>query len=226
MQAGASWLAMLIQTSRTLLTMMSVLLISGVLSGCQTSSPVPRSVPLHSATVPVDRDHPWWRERTASIQANVDRGDARVIFIGDSITQGWEARGWTTWESFYKPRGAVNLGISGDRTQHVLWRLENGHLDGIDPALAVVMIGTNNSGDNTSVEIAQGVEAIVNVLQERLPETRILILAIFPRGESPDDHRRQVNDGANTLIEALAQRDGVEFLDIGEAFLTSDGVLS
>jgi beta-glucosidase len=149
-----------------------------------------------------------------------------LIFIGDSITQGWGAAGWSTWESFYAPRGGVNLGISGDRTQHVLWRLQNGHLDGIDPALAVIMIGTNNAGDNTSQEIADGVEAIVNTVQGKLPETEILILAIFPRGATPQDLRRRVNDGATAIFAALAERDGVEFLDIGGAFLSGDGTLS
>ena len=206
-------------------TALIVPMVAGGLAGCTAPGEAPRSVPLHSATTPVDREHPWWKERTAGIQANVDRGDARLIFIGDSITQGWGSVGWSTWESFYVPRGGVNLGISGDRTQHVLWRLQNGHLDGIDPELAVIMIGTNNAGDNTSQEIADGVEAIVNTVQEKLPDTEVLILAIFPRGATPEDLRRRVNDGATAIFAALAERDGVEFLDIGDAFLSGDGTL-
>jgi hypothetical protein len=109
----------------------------------------------------------------------VAKGEGDVIFIGDSITQGWEGEGKDVWARFYGPRNAINLGIGGDRTQHVLWRLENGNLKGLAPKAAVVMIGTNNSNgeDNTVEQIADGVTAIVKkpliftprLLRERSP---------------------------------------------------------
>src|SRR5690606_12812048 len=104
---------------------------------------------------------------------------AQVIFIGDSITQGWEGEVKEIWAEHFDKFNALNLGISGDRTQHVLWRLDNGNLEGIKPKAAVVMIGTNNSNweDNTAEQIADGVKAIVAKLREKLPETRVLLVA-------------------------------------------------
>ena len=92
---------------------------------------------------------PDWLQRAAEAG-----GKAEVIFIGDSITQGWEGEGKDVWTRYYAPRNAVNLGIGGDRTQHVIWRIENGELDGLSPKALVLMIGTNNSGDNTGAQIA------------------------------------------------------------------------
>ena len=97
------------------------------------------------------------------------------------------------WKKYYGKRNAVNLGIGGDQTQHVLWRLENGNIDGISPKLAVLMIGTNNAGCGTPEEIAAGVKAIVEKLHAKLPEIKILILAIFPRGADNNDALRKVN---------------------------------
>jgi beta-glucosidase len=166
-------------------------------------------------------------KRHQSMNERVAKGNVDLIFIGDSITQGWEGGGAKkVWEEYYGKRNAVNLGISGDRTQHVLWRLENGNIKGISPKLAVIMIGTNNSGSNTSEEIADGVKAIVKKLREDLPETKILILGIFPRGENPENKQRQVNIGANALIAKAADNKMVHYLDIGDKFLAPDGALS
>ena len=85
-------------------------------------------------------------KRHDSFNERVKQGNVDLIFIGDSITQGWENSGKAAWSEAYGKRNAVNLGISGDRTQHVLWRLDNGNIEGIKPKLAVIMIGTNNSG--------------------------------------------------------------------------------
>ncbi len=140
----------------------------------------------HSAVVPAPRTDQGWKDRAALLNQRIkDNTEARVLFIGDSITQGWEGAGKEVWDKFYGDRKAVNIGIGGDRTQHVLYRLENGNLEGVKPKAAVVMIGTNNSNgeDNTAGQIADGVAAIVNRLRAALPETKILLLAIFPRGE-------------------------------------------
>jgi beta-glucosidase len=160
------------------------------------------------------------------MNARVKRGNVRLVFIGDSITQGWESSGRNVWRTFYGKRQAVNLGIGGDRTQHVLWRLDHGNIDGISPKLAVVMIGTNNAGVNTSEEIAEGVAKIVERLRTKLPETKILVLAIFPRGPNQDDAARKVNQGANELIAKLADGETVTYLDIGSRFTKPDGTLS
>jgi lysophospholipase L1-like esterase len=182
--------------------------------------------PTHSAVTPVPRDE-GWMQRHNSFNERVKQGNVDLLLIGDSITQGWEGDGAKdVWEKHYTPRNAVNLGIGGDRTQHVLWRLDHGNIEGISPKLAVLMIGTNNSGDNTSQEIADGITAIVRKLRTSLPETKVLILAIFPRGADNNDARRQVNEGANEIVAKLADDKDVFYLDIGPKFLADDGTLS
>ncbi len=165
-------------------------------------------------------------QRHESFNERVKQGNVDLIFIGDSITAGWERAGKPVWDEFYAKRNAVNLGIGGDRTQHVLWRLDHGNIDGIKPKLAVLMIGTNNSGTNSSEQIAAGVTAIVEMLRAKLPETKVLILAIFPRGENNDDPKRKVNVGANAIIQKLADGKMIHYLDIGPKFLAADGGLS
>ncbi len=179
---------------------------------------------LHVATDPVPREG-GWLERHEGMNARVAQGNVDLIFIGDSITQGWETEGQKAWGRFYGHRHAVNLGISGDRTQHVLWRLDHGNLQGISPKAAVIMIGTNNSRDNSAEEIADGITAIVESLREKTPDTKILLLAIFPRGATPDDPQRQVTQKANAIVAKLADDQHVFFLDIGKKFLHEDETL-
>jgi lysophospholipase L1-like esterase len=165
-------------------------------------------------------------KRHESFNERVKKGNVDLLFIGDSITQGWEGSGAKVWKEFYDKRNAVNLGIGGDRTQHVLWRLDHGNIEGIKPKLAVLMIGTNNSGSNTSEQIAAGVTAIVEKLRTQLPETKVLVLGIFPRGENNEHKQRKVNAGANEIISKLADDKNVFYLDIGPKFTDDSGNLS
>ena len=180
----------------------------------------------HDAIVPVPRDGKWWQDRHNAMNARVKQGNVDLLLIGDSITHAWESNGKDVWARSYAKRNAVNLGIGGDRTQHVLWRLQNGNIDGISPKLAVIMIGTNNSGSNSPEQIAEGIEAIVELLREKKPETKVLILAIFPRGPNKDDPLRQVNEKANAIVAELADGEAVHFLDIGPKFTKPDGTLT
>jgi beta-glucosidase len=178
-------------------------------------------------TAPVDRKMDWWMKRQTRINENVKQGDAQLLFIGDSITQGWEGAGKDVWQKHYGKRHAVNLGIGGDQTQHVLWRLEHGNLEGIKPKLAVLMIGTNNaSAGNTPSEIAAGVKAIIGKIRATLPETKVLVLAIFPRGADADDPIRKITAAANLQIARLADHKNVFYLDIGKNFLGPEEALS
>src|SRR5439155_6273181 len=126
------------------------------------------------------------------------RGGVEVLFLGDSITDAWGgeghgrgATGSKIFEEEFVPLKAANFGIGGDRTQHVLWRLQNGELEGIQPKVVMLMIGTNNSNtnaktkieDNTAEEIAAGVTAIVKEIHKRSPRTKVLLLGVFPRGQ-------------------------------------------
>ncbi|OYW21832.1 MAG: GDSL family lipase [Planctomycetales bacterium 12-60-4] len=181
--------------------------------------------PMHDAVMPVPREG-GWMNRHNSFNERVKQGNVDLIFIGDSITQGWEGAGKDVWAKSYTPRHAVNLGIGGDRTQHVLWRLDNGNIEGIKPRLAVIMIGTNNSGTNTSEQIADGITAIVEKLRTKLPETKILLLGIFPRGADNSDAKRIKNNEANATVAKLADGKMITYLDIGPKFLAADGTLS
>lgn len=168
----------------------------------------------------------WWMPRhEQKLKELAEMKTVDLLMIGDSITHGWEKNGKQMWDEYYAKRNAVNLGIGGDRTQHVLWRLQNGNIAGISPKLAVIMIGTNNSGSNTPEEIAAGIKAIVDLLRSRLPQTKVLILAIFPRGASAEEPRHVVNQKANALVAKLDDGKMIQYLDIGPKFLT-DGKLT
>ena len=177
-------------------------------------------------------DQAWWMGMHRSF---LDRAKAKavdVLFLGDSITQGWDGNGSRTWERYYVPRNAANFGIGGDRTQHVLWRIDHDELHEINPKVVVLMIGTNNLGSNPPEEIAGGVNTIVAELREKLPMTKILLLGVFPRGrfvtkeliEKTD--RVQVDPRIDRINERIIKLDDgkmVKYLDIGGVFLDADG---
>ena len=190
------------------------------------------------ATSPVPRDAGWMK-RHESFNVISKEGKAPLVFLGDSITQGWSGKGKAAWEKYFAPLGAANFGIGGDRTEHVLWRLQNGNYDGLKPKLTVLMIGTNNTGHQgrpqkelndaiyncTADQTAEGVAAIVKLLREKQPQMKILLLGIFPRGATTEDAMRKQNAATNAIISKLADGQNVHFLDIGDTFLQPDGVL-
>jgi len=173
---------------------------------------------------PVPRDANWMK-RHDLINSRAVPGEVDLLFIGDSITQGWEGAGKAAWAKFYGPRKAMNAGIGGDRTQHVLWRIDNGNVAGITPKVAVVMIGTNNAKGDEPAHTAAGIEAIVKQLRKKLPATKILLLGVFPRGATPEDALRKKNTAVNEIIAKLDDGEHVFYLDIGPKFLTADGTL-
>lgn len=175
------------------------------------------------STVPVPREDDWWTKRHKESVERAKKGDVELLFLGDSITQGWNDN--ETWKEHYEPRKAANFGFSGDRTQHVLWRLENGEIDGIKPRGIVLMIGTNNAGADSAEDIAEGITRIVSTLRERLPDSNILLLGVFPRGEEPNPIREKLDD-VNARIAKLDDGGKVHYLDIGPSFLEDDGTIS
>ncbi|HEY9025342.1 MAG TPA: GDSL-type esterase/lipase family protein [Burkholderiaceae bacterium] len=152
----------------------------------------------------------------------------KLVFIGDSITEGWEKEGQSVWQRAYAPHDALDLGFGGDRTENVLWRLQHGELDGLAPKVTVLMIGTNNTGHRAEdpQTTAAGIRRIVQEIRQRLPGTQVLLLAIFPRGEKPDDELRRLNERVNGLIAPLADGRVVHYLNINAAFTRPDGTLS
>ena len=160
------------------------------------------------------------------------KGGIDLYFIGDSITDGWHGSGKEVWKKEFAGWNAENFGIGGDRTQHVLWRLENGELDGVKPKVFVMMIGTNNLGGNTDDQIVAGNAAIIKELETTNPQAKILLLGIFPRwaNRAPkgEEQSEKTMDRIKLINEKLAKLDdgkNVKFFDFGDKFLAADGTL-
>jgi len=170
-----------------------------------------------------------WMKRHDGFVEIAKKGNVDVLFLGDSITDGWRGKGGkTAWDKAFGSMKPANFGIGGDRTEHVLWRIQNGELDGIKPKVAVLMIGTNNSGGNDAEQIAEGVTSIVKTIQKKTPETKVLLLAIFPRGNAKTQEFTPQNDkiiAVNKIIAKLDDGSKVKYLDIGSKLL-KDGKLS
>lgn len=222
-----------------------LLSLAAPLAMAQPAAPIETEPPGPLATTPVPRtseDSEWWPPRHEAKLGERDKWahseePLRLVFLGDSITHSWEnnATAKRIWSERYAPHGAMNLGFSGDRTEHVLWRLgvgpageENNELAGLSPDVIVLMIGTNNTGhrQDPPEATAEGIEAIVTRLHEISPSTHVLLLGVFPRGVEPNDPLRQINAAINDQIAALGERDGVTFVNLGDTFLDADGVLS
>ena len=181
-----------------------------------------------AAVVPVSRTESWWTTQHEQALARVRQGDVDLLLIGDSITQGWADEGRRIWDVYYGRRRAVNLGFNGDRTEHVLWRLDHGEVEGIAPKLAVVMIGTNNTGTrhDPPEETAAGIQAILTILRTRLPGTKILLLGVFPRSALANDPFRRLNAAINDRLRHYADNQQVFFLDLSRHFLDDQGRLA
>jgi lysophospholipase L1-like esterase len=186
-----------------------------------------------SSTEPAARkkEYPWmsvasWNQRHEAMVKRTKEGNIDLLFVGDSITEGWGNN--SVWQNTYGPLNAANIGIGGDTTENVLWRLENGVVDGISPKAAVVLIGTNNFGleGHSPDAVARGVAAVVQTLRRKLPSTKILLLAIFPRDEKPNADIRKRIKTVNEQIARLEDRKTVRFLDIGSRLSNPDGSLS
>ena len=187
----------------------------------------------NTALIPTPRDYPtnWLAQHEANVSA-ARRGGIDVLFLGDSITAGW---GWGTggmaiWQRDFAPRHAANFGIGWDRIQNVLWRIENGELEGIEPRVVILLIGTNNAGNedngrprNSTPEIIEGAANLIHRIEFHLPQAKIVLFAIFPRGAPADPVRTQIAS-VNAGLAKLAG-DKVQFLDIGREFLETDGTL-
>ena len=160
--------------------------------------------------------------------ARFQQGPVDLLFIEDSITQGWEEDGRRVWDTFYVRRRAVNLGFNSNQTDNVLWRLQLGELDGIATKLTVLMIGTKNATmrEDPPEHTAAGIQAILTTLRTHLPQTKVLLLAVFPKGASADDPHRLVNQAVNERLRTFADQRHVFFLDLGKRFLDKAGRLS
>lgn len=193
------------------------------------AAPVPRGPEF----VPSD---PEWMAKHEQFCARAKSGGIDLLFLGDSITDFWDdpdpqRGGLRVWNENFSGRAAVNFGIGADRTQHVLWRIRNGTLDGADPRAVVLMIGTNNTGyerdrptvrRNAPEEVVEAIHLIIAEIRARIPRARILLFAILPRGAADDPVRAEIQ-AINAGLTALVRDSHVKFIDIGAQFLHVDG---
>lgn len=170
----------------------------------------------------------WWLPRHEEKLAQAAKGNIDWVMIGDSITNNWEDPGKEVMEKYFSELNVLNLGYGGDRTENVIWRLQHGELDNVNPKFISIMIGTNNTGFRMEKpeNIAKGVEKILDLVQQKAPNAKVLLQAIFPRGEKIDDGLRVNNKRVNELLEKLAEQKQVMFANFNSAFLESDGVLT
>ncbi|XP_025869831.2 platelet-activating factor acetylhydrolase IB subunit alpha1 [Vulpes vulpes] len=149
--------------------------------------------------------------------------EPEVVFIGDSLVQLMHQ--CEIWRELFSPLHALNFGIGSDSTQHVLWRLENGELEHIRPKIVVVWVGTNNHG-HTAEQVTGGIKAIVQLVNQRQPQARVVVLGLLPRGQHPNPLREK-NRRVNELVRAaLAGHPRAHFLDADPGFVHSDGTIS
>ena len=162
--------------------------------------------------------------RFEQIEKLVKSQPYRAIFFGDSITEWWSGE---VWRDNLGRRGVINAGVAGDRTEHLIWRLDHGNLDGPPPKVAIVLIGTNDLGHGRSVaDAAEGIRAVLVKLRTREPDTRILLLGLWPRGAGPSDPLRKKVNEVNRLIQRCADFKHVYYADIGGVLLDARGELS
>jgi lysophospholipase L1-like esterase len=195
----------------------------------------PPAKPDASAAIEKKDANGAFRRMHDSFLARGKEGPIGTLFLGDSITAGW-TKAPHVWEHYYGKFQPANFGIGGDQTQHVIWRIENGELDGIHPKVVVLMLGTNNSGAHTAAEIAAADKKIVEMIRTKIPESKVLLLAIFPRGPRKNAEgvvtetvaadaakRMDVINAANAELAKLDDGKNVRFLNINAKFLGDDG---
>ena len=202
---------------------------------CATAqTPAAPTVDASAAIEKKDNDGRF-RRAHESFLARGKSGPIGVLFLGDSITAGW-TKAPHIWEHYYGKFQPANFGIGGDQTQHVIWRIENGELDGISPKVVVLMLGTNNTGQHTAAEIVAADKKIIQMIRAKVPQAKVLLLAIFPRGPRKNQQgvvteavaadakkRMDIITEANTELAKLDDGKNVRFLDINARFLGEDG---
>jgi lysophospholipase L1-like esterase len=207
---------------------LSVLWISCLIGRLVPAAETNRISGLTRCTTPVPREGKAYDRFLELNKRTKEAGtNAQLIFVGDSITQGWEGNGKTAWDKYYAPRHALNLGIGSDHTQHVLWRLEHGNVDGLNPKVAVVLIGVNNIPDenNSAGDVLAGVTTVVRTLRQKLPNTKVLLLGIFPFREDFNPQRGKALQ-VNQALHHLADQSNIFFLDLGHLFIQPNGKIS
>jgi lysophospholipase L1-like esterase len=180
---------------------------------------------------PRTQDYDWmkiteWCQRFQNNLADRARAQAKLAFIGDSITQGWTDRASDVWQSHFGKYQPLRLGIGGDKTQNVIWRMQHGELKGLNLKAVVLLIGTNNLGwGDTPRDVVYGVKAVIETIKKEQPQAKIIQMAIFPREQQASHPMRGKIAETNRLLKEQAGALGVTLLDIGSSFLDREGAI-
>jgi beta-glucosidase len=216
--------------------LVAALLFCGVFSvnSAAQTTPATEPTPEQMSAGPAPAGKPWepaygywkaaptaWIPTHNGYVAAMKKGPSNIVFFGDSITNGWGGDGKAIWAEKYAPLGAINIGIGGDTTRNLLWRMDHGALDGATPKLVIVMIGVNNifTGNGTPEEIAQGIDAVVKEVHAKVPDAKILLLSVLPNGNGGVNEKSKQIDA---LISKLDVPNG-KYLDLTDKFSTPDG---
>jgi lysophospholipase L1-like esterase len=184
------------------------------------------AMPRAATPVPRTERQGWMAQHDANV-ALARKGNIAVLFMGDSITRSWSREGHEVWAAHYAQKQVANFGISGDCTEHVLWRVQNGELENIKPKVVVLLIGTNNLTQNDSpADIARAITAIIEEIRQRSPDTCILLVGVLPRRQAADHHDRESIREINRRLAPLHDGKHVMYLDVGGKLLQPDGSLS
>lgn len=183
------------------------------------TNPTPRTIEYSWMSVDA------WDKMFAEDVAVAEKGGVDLLFVGDSITAGWN---WDIWQKNFAQYNPANFGIGGDHTGNLLWRLKYGHAEKLHPKAVVMLIGVNNFGHlhETPEQVFQGIKACVNQLRKLYPNAKILVNAIFPFEESAQSPRRADVKTANALVKTLNDNKHVFVKDYGNIFLQADGSIS
>lgn len=189
---------------------------------------LPRREPMPREAMPAVVPIPDWSKQAAAISATVageNLRKVRLVFVGDSITQGWQPAMWKLFWSAYAP---LNLGLSGDLTQGVLWRLHHGQWPtALQPDVAVILIGTNNASWRSSADdTALGIAEIIRFIARQSPGTKVLLLGILPRGQDAATFERPVSTRVNALIQQCVDNRTIFYAEPGAAMVDAQGHIS
>lgn len=217
---------------RPLIYFISAIILLACSSGEKDSTKVEHEINQNldnPAAIAQKKEDEGWIKRHQTI---LDRRtpEAKLILIGNSIFHSLDKDDRSkVWEKYLNPFQTINMGISGDRTENVIWRLENGSLENINPKVAVVLIGTNNTDGNhylsisTPEELAGGIKKICSLISEKLPDTEILLMGILPYGYKPN-HRDNINKATNHLISKFSEDNaGIHYIDISQVYYNDQG---
>jgi lysophospholipase L1-like esterase len=203
-----------------------VVLCGLALSDALRAAHAPADSRANPATMPATREAGFMKLHLQYVE-QIKQGNIDVIFTGDSITFKWRDTGKAQWEKYYGSMKVANFGHSGDGTQHLLWRLQNGECDGPAPKVVVLMIGTNNMGGNiySVSDVADGITANVIELRKHWPTTKLFLMGITPSGGSTPPKRKKL-DAVNEIISKLDDGRHIFYMDIGPKFMDRDGLVS